>query len=195
MRRITVAVLLICTIGFISFCLVGCKGWGQTDLDNSAEQTEIDYPTGDTNPEHLAEVLGSYSTYVKFRDSRLQKPTYEKVGNEVIEKCSMQIVYDTIYNPETRKYEKMAWVALDMRGKVVDVKGRIITITNEGDPISLYAWERARIYKFESGNLAEGKFEDIKIGDWLSPISVVVNATNLHLPEARSIAISENPQN
>lgn len=156
----------------------------------------IDYPSGDTTPEHLAEVLGSYSAYVELRDSKLLKPiciSPEEQGR------SMRIVYDTTHRG------RIYWVYMVMRGEVADIKGRVITITNEGETISLYVLEWTRIELGgevekviidgeEFWQHLEANFEDIKIGDWLSHISVFINANTITTDphgEARSIKIGE----
>ncbi|MBA7526299.1 hypothetical protein ES705_18460 [subsurface metagenome] len=149
---------------------------------------EVDYPTGDQTPEHVAEILGSQEAYEELWNSKLRKPT----------ESSMQIVYDSIGGPGEER--RIAWVALAMEGEVVDIlePERIITITAEGDTDSLYVVEFATINKLVGhGNerhFVPLTFEDIKEGDWFFLVSVVVNAGNLHLPEARYITISEISQ-
>ncbi|MCL0094613.1 hypothetical protein M1N58_01765 [Dehalococcoidales bacterium] len=159
----------------------------------------IDYSSGDTTPEHLAEVLGSWERYEKLRDSPLLKPIWispEEQG------CSMEIVYDI-----TRK-GPIYWVYMIMRGEVVKIEGRVITITNEGETISLYVPEWAIIETDEVERVVdekgkpvykngypvyrhvEAKFEDIKVGDWLSHIHVFINANTYPGGEARSIMIA-----
>jgi len=198
MKNIIIGVLiiaLICAGVLGASCLVPDKGAKQ---DEVPEVSEVDYPSGDTTPEHMAEVLGSYSRYEELRDSKLRKPT----------KDSMQIVYDT-YGAEQRK---IAWVSLVMRGEVVKIEERVITIANEGDAISLYVPEFADIYthkdmgvtkdgeeiwlgeKLKVGDLfpqgAETKFEHLKVGDWLWHISVVINADDTQARVINVVGIS-----
>jgi len=185
-------VVLICVVGFVAFYFVHNKGVEQNGV------LEVDYPFGDRTPEHLAEVLGSYSVYVELRDSKLLKPVYEKVGDEVIERCSMQIVYDV------HRGQKITWVSMAMRGEVTKIEGRTITITNQDETISLYVSEFAIIETDETERAfkdgeplyidgkpvyqhKEAKFEDIKVGDWLY-LSVMIRADQL--PQARAIMIA-----
>ncbi len=196
---------------------------GMEEVEEVVEVVEVDYPTGDMTPEHLAEVLGSYSRYEELRDSELRKPD-----------TKMKIVYDT-YGTYEAVQGKVAWVSLVMRGEIVNIErrviialsrrrgeavkigeagkieGRVITITNKGETISLYVPEFAGISTDETEKVIdedgkvvmrdgkvvwrhlEAKFEDIKIGDWLFRISVIINAA-LH-PQARSITIATLPWN
>ncbi len=196
-------VLLVLVLGFGVACLPSHRlSDGEDDLPvGDAEQNEVpveddvdevlvevDYPTGDQTPEHLAEVLGSQEAYEEFWNSKLRKPT----------ESGMQIVYDII--GERAGERRIAWVAIPMQGEVVDISKpeRIVTIAAEGDTISLYVWERARVDELVVGlgddrHFVPLAFEDVKEGDWVFLVSVVVNADNLQLPEARHITISDHP--
>jgi len=176
-------VLLICALGVVGWYFIH-RGVGIEQIDQPA----WDYPVGDTTPEHLAEVLGSYEYYEELRDSKLLKPIWISPDEQV--KGRMEIVYDT------HRDQRVYWVAVTMRGEVVKIEGRVITITNEGETISLYVPEFAVIKKFgekyvkEEGFFPyheEAKFEDIKVGDWLPHISVVINADQA---QARTIDIA-----
>jgi len=161
MKNIIIGVLI--TVLSCAGALAGC---------GVVQDKEVDYPTGDKTPEHVAEVLGSYSRYEQLQDSKLRKPT----------KDSMQIVYDTV----GRDRRKVAWVSLVMMGEIVKIEGRVITISNEGEIISLYLPEFAEIDASKGWEVtkegeviwegSETAFEQLKVGDWLWHISVVINA-------------------
>ncbi|MBA7522388.1 hypothetical protein ES705_14507 [subsurface metagenome] len=202
MKNIIIGVLI--TVLIFGGALAGCGVVQDKGVEQNGE-LEVDYPVGDTTPEHLAEVLGSYSRYEELRDSKLRKPDLE-----------MEIGYDT-YGAEQRK---VAWVFLVMqgevvkierkvitalsRGEVVKIEGRVITIANEGETISLYVPEFAEIEKFPTNSAwrvtKEGEvmwqgeeigFEELKIGDWLWHIYVAINAD--HHPQARAINVGISP--
>jgi hypothetical protein len=158
----------------------------------------IDYPWADTTPEHLAEVLGSWERYEELRDSPLLKPIWTRTDEQV---TVMQIGHDTPMGV------KIYWVVMVLRGEVVKIEGRVITITNQGETISLFVSEWADIETDEIVRVVdeegkpvysdgyplfrhkEAKFEDIKIGDWLSFIYVVINRNTFPSGEARIIRI------
>ena len=81
-----------------------------------------------------------------------------------------------------------------LKGEVVKAEGRVITITNEGETISLYVAEFAsikkEIKKMPPDYYVEAKFEDITVGDWLPHISVFINANTYPGGEAKSIMIA-----
>ena len=210
MKNIAIGVLiiaLICAGVLGASCLVPDKGAEQDEVPEVSEVSEVNYPDGDTNPEHLAEVLGSYSRYEELWDSNLRKLT----------KDSMQIGYDT-YGAEQRriawvflvmqgeviKIERRVITALSRRGEAVKIEGRVITIANEGETISLYVPEFAEIEKFPTSSAwkvtkeeeviwqgEEVGFEELKIGEWLWHISVAINAD--HHPQARAINVGISP--
>ncbi len=170
MKKTIIVVLIVVLVAGLAVYfygkVIGPTEEGTPGMEEVEGVVEVDYPVGDKTPEHVAEVLGSWEAYEKLRDSKLRKPT----------KDSMQIVYATYVD------YRVAWVGLVMRGEIIRIEGRWITIENEGDKISLYVWERADIYT------ENGKFEDLKEGDWLAHIAVVVNAERA---EARVIRLTE----
>ncbi len=210
MKNIIIGVLI--TVLIFGGALAGCGVVQDKGVEQNGE-LEVDYPVGDTNPEHLAEVLGSYERYEELRDSKLRKPDTE-----------MQLAYDT-YGAEQRK---IAWVFLVMRGEIVKIErkvitalsrgeivkieGRVMTIANEGDTISLYVPEFADIYthrymgvtedgeavwlgeKLKVGDLfpqgEEIEFKELDVGDWLWGISVAINADDA---QARAIDVASAP--
>lgn len=173
MKRFLIVLLVLLIVAGVGFA-----GYYFTNKGGQDGGPEIDYPEGDTTPEHLAEVLGSYDAYEDLKGSNLRRP-----GSE------MSIIYDIIRDDPTTTH-KVAWVVLTMVGEVVEISEseRIITITNEGETISLSIWKNVRINKLN----VPLDLKDIKNGDQLSRVSVVVNAGNLYLPEARVITIESS---
>lgn len=196
--------ILICAVGFLAFVYLVPDEIKEGIIEQREREQRwaelrkgleyIDYPFGDTTPEHLAKVLGSSERYVELRDSPLLKPIWispEKQG------CSMQIVYDTV--PEGQIY----WIYMTMKGEVINIEGRVITITNEGKAISLYVLEWAIIETSEVKKIIidgeefwqhlEAKFEDIKVGDWLSRMSVFINTNTYPQGQVRAVQIDIGP--
>ena len=188
MKRLGIIFLIIVLV-----CGVGYGVWWYFFNNTPEPETEPssvveEYPEGDTTAAHLAEVLGSESRYNELRNSKLRKIVYDQFG---VEQPSMQIVYDTYYNPLGGKPQKTAWVSLGMRGEIVEIKPdeRVIVIANEDEKISLYIPECAVIERGD-GKLEDLKIEDLKIGDWPAFIFVVINADRAEL---RSIGFSDFP--
>lgn len=154
---------------------------------------QVDYPFGDETPEHLATILGSEEEYQKLLNSKLLAPVLNEDGES--EPYHMYVSYDvgSIGQPNEKK---IPWVAVGMMGEVIDISlsERIVTIANEGEQISFQVWAHAIFMFFEPQEVGlpmsrNGSFDEIEIGDFIDPVVIFINVTNLDLPQARGIMI------
>ena len=146
------------------------------------EQPEWEFPTGDTTPEHLAQVLGSKEYYEKLRDSKLRRTEFP-----------MMIMNKGVYDVDPRDptgpgqlIVQYPWVYMVLRGEVIRIEERTITLISNGETISLHIPEWASVETDEKERFiidgkefwayVEADFEDIKIGDRLDYIAVTMQA-------------------
>ncbi len=129
------------------------------DRKEVEEVAEVDYPVDDTNPEHLAEVLGSQELYEELRDSKVRKPN-----------SSMCIGYAA--EGDWRFARSVPWVRMVIKGEIVDIEGETITVALEGDKISMDLAKFVSFYSDQSVQIGfnryrdiELEFEDIHVGD------------------------------
>jgi len=113
-------------------------------IDRPVDQPEWDFPRGDTTPEHLAQVLGSWERYEELRNSSLLKPIWISPDEQA---TKLEIIRDM----------SGTWVRTTMHGEVVKIKGRIITIINEGETISLYVPGRVSVETDETERFVDGE--------------------------------------
>jgi len=136
--------------------------WRWSGIDRS----EWNFLMFDTTPEHLTQILGSWERYEELRDSLLQEPNHKMWISSKIE--DGQIVW---------------YVYMTMMGMVTEIKEQVITITNDSDTISFYVLEQTQIITTESVRV----FENIKIGDWLPYVHLMIKADQQ--PKAYTIVI------
>ncbi len=161
---VLIGIALLVGAVFFAFTYFYSKGIGPTEgvtpgMEKVEGVVEVDYPEGDTNPEHLAEVLGSQELYEELRDSKLRKPN-----------SSMRIGYGA--EGDWRFARLVPGVVMVIRGEIVDIEGKTITVAFEDDDISFNITKHTSFYSDESVQIGDNlfrskklEFEDIHVGD------------------------------
>lgn len=141
-----------------------------THAEQWADPVQFGFERGDKTPEHLVEVLGSWERYERLKKSYL------------ILSDTMHIVYDMRMCADRIK---LYFVGMLMRGEVVKIQEKVITIARDNMTASFLVSKGATIRV----GMNEIEFKDLKVGDWLSHVYIVMNDLTYPLGQVRSIHI------
>lgn len=154
------------------------KQVGSSNGNSEVVMPQFDFPDGDNNPAHMADVLGSEEAYQNLVNLNILRDSPE-----------MEIKNDPgnpIYGiPST------SWVVAYVRGYVIDISlaEQTITISYEGDEITFQPSSPCIINIRVGISSTPAKFDEIVKGDYVRLATIYINSTNLDLPQTRMMAI------